>query len=128
LHECSDRHAARIAFRHTETEPKRNPTYINYPFVLYFSQCLKEGDVRKHVKEMSKQIWLKKWEQLPSPGWVAKYTSKLTKKLPDYKNKGTPTNISKFFAKLINSVTYTPHQAHKIKKKYKPQNVPFAKM
>ena len=121
LHECSDRHAARIAFRHTETEPNRNPTYINYPFVLYFYQCLIEGDVRKHVKEVSKQIWLKKWEQLPSQGWVAKYTSKLTKKLPDYKNKGTPTNISKFFAKLINSVSYTPHHAHKIQKIQTPQ-------
>jgi hypothetical protein len=80
---------------------KRNPTYMNYPFVLYFYQCLIEGDVRKHVKEvMSKQIWLTKWEQLPSQGWVARYTSKLTKKLTDYKSKGTPTNVSKFFAKL----------------------------
>ena len=65
LHECSDRHAARIAFRHTETEPKRNPTYINYPFVLYFYQCLIEGDVRKHVKEVNKQIWLKNGNNYP---------------------------------------------------------------
>ena len=120
LHECADRHATRAAFRPIDG-PNRTPNESKYPYALYFYECLITGDVRKHVKRVCQEIHvLRNWRNMGSQGVLAKLAMNTKNKLPDYKNKGTPTSISKFFVKLINSVAHTPHMSHKIGKEDSP--------
>jgi hypothetical protein len=45
LHECAERHAARVAFR---SAIERNRTPEGSKYRLYFYECLITGDVRQH--------------------------------------------------------------------------------
>ena len=119
LHECADRHAARAAFRPIDG-PSRTPKESKFPYALYFYECLITGDIRKHVKKVCQEIHFRKWRNMRSQGVLAKLTMSTGSKIPDYKGKGTRTSISKFFAKLINSVAHTPHMSHKIGKEDTP--------
>jgi hypothetical protein len=47
-----------------------------------------------------------------SRGMLAKLAMSTKNKIPDYKGKGTQTGVSKFFAKLINSVAHIPRTCH----------------
>ena len=62
LHEKSDRHAARAAFRHTKT-PQRYPENDNDLFCLYVYECLVEEDIIHHVQKVCKELWLKNGEK-----------------------------------------------------------------
>ena len=119
LHECADRNAARAAFRHT-MEPERMPRDTRHKFALHFYECLVTGDVRQHVKAVCALVWYNKWAQLESQGRMARHLSFIQNKLPSYTPKGTPPRISKFFAKLINSVAHTPHREHTTGRKIDP--------
>ena len=124
-HDKADRHAARIAFRHT-TPPPRYPEHTELPIALYFYECLVTTDIRQHVKLVCKLRWLKKWRALESQGKVSRLSAHKQNKLLNYKSKGTPIRASKFFAKLLNSVTHTPHQQHKLNKT-RPKICPLCK-
>ena len=63
LHELADRHAARIAFRHTTT-PQRFPANDDHPFYLYFCECLVEEDIRAHTQLVCKEVWKRKWRDV----------------------------------------------------------------
>ena len=115
LHEKPDRHAARIAFRHT-TMPQRYPESTSYPFCLYLYECLVEEDIRQHIQLVCKEIWLKRWRELPTQGRLSKLTTNVTSLLPKINVKDTRPQDSKLHAKFINGITHTPHRQHMMDK------------
>ena len=134
LHECADRNAARIAFRRTtirEPHPNVPMQHANqldiesktYP--LYFYECLVSNDIRKHAKTVCKEIHKKEWSRKKSQGKILRLiTSEGTAK---YSNPTfTITNLpdaqrQRFFSKMLNSISHTPHQSHKIKQLPTPE-------
>ncbi len=68
-------------------------------------------DIRAH-----REIHLRTWTDKGSQGVLAKLAMSTGNKIHEYKGNGTPSSISKFFAKLINSVAHTPHMSYKIGK------------
>ena len=126
LHECADRNAARMAFRRTSIRGQNPNTPIPshtetklYP--LYFYECLVQNDIRKHVKTVCKNIHKKRWSAKPSQGRIARLIDE-----QDYNGAVTSTldlhyaNQQRFFALLLNSISHTPHQEHKIQQRDTP--------
>ena len=119
LHELADRHAARIAFRHTTT-PQRFPANDNHPFYLYFCECLVEEDIRAHVQLVCKEVWKRKWREHTSQGRTARLTEHVSLKLPQLNTKSIKAWDSKLYAKSINNITHCPYRMSRTDNTIKP--------
>jgi len=123
LHDCADRHAARIAFRRTTDRCQRLNTErtADTKYTLHFYECLVSNDIRAHVKHVTKAAHQTKWAAKQSQGKIqrlihASYGPTGIAQLK-YAHENHSTKQQRFFNNMLNAITHTPHQEHKINKK-----------